>query len=51
MITGAIRTTMVITSTVVLTPRELFQWQEIYSFVRWLNTHRRRQCGTDSGTR
>jgi hypothetical protein len=41
-ITGAIRTTAIISSTVVLTPYELFQWQEIYTFVRWLNTHRRR---------
>jgi hypothetical protein len=35
------RTTMVLTSKTVLTPRELFQWQQIYEYVKWLNVTRK----------
>jgi hypothetical protein len=39
--TRMMRTTMVLTSKTVLTPRELFQWQQIYEYVKWLNVTRK----------
>jgi hypothetical protein len=36
-----IRPTLVLTSTPALTPRELFQWQQIYEYVKWLNVTRK----------